>query len=234
MKKSANVDIRNLFQKFGGDAGNYQEIQHEYVSDKAQQNWPIVNAIEKAQVTAPTLKAAATAPPPAFRNNPAPGGSNDSLSAVLARSVQPAARPVSPASPAHSLFGSLTPAAKPEIAEPAVAPARSTFGMFNSLAAAKEPARGLFGGAPAPAEAPQLARGASSGVVNASAQESRLPLRGALQAAVNATAQPARTQTPTRSENDTLNSLFSRLLEPQGAGSAPATDLRSMFGFLNK
>jgi hypothetical protein len=59
MKKSANVDIRNLFQKFGGDTGNYQEIQQGYVSDKAQKSWPIVNAIEKAHAVAPTLRVSA-------------------------------------------------------------------------------------------------------------------------------------------------------------------------------
>lgn len=63
MKKSANADIQNLFRKFGGDAGNYQEIQQNYVVEKAQSTWPIVTAIEKDRVSAPVLKSAMERPP---------------------------------------------------------------------------------------------------------------------------------------------------------------------------
>lgn len=46
MKKPASGDINNLFRKFGGDATGYQEIKQNYVGEKAQQNWPIVNAMQ--------------------------------------------------------------------------------------------------------------------------------------------------------------------------------------------
>lgn len=59
MKKPADADIRNLFRRFGGDAGNYQEIQQEYVDDKAKQSWPIVEAMERERARAPTLRSAA-------------------------------------------------------------------------------------------------------------------------------------------------------------------------------
>lgn len=61
MKKSANTDIRNLFGRFGGDIGNYREIQQASVSDKAKKNWPIVKAMEKSRPIAPRLKASAHA-----------------------------------------------------------------------------------------------------------------------------------------------------------------------------
>lgn len=48
MKKSVNVDIHNLFRKFGGDAENYQEIQRDYYIDKSRKNWPLVMAMHKA------------------------------------------------------------------------------------------------------------------------------------------------------------------------------------------
>ncbi|MDX8378786.1 MAG: cellulose biosynthesis protein BcsP [Gallionella sp.] len=48
MKKSVNVDIHNLFRKFGGDAENYQEIQRDDYIDKSRQNWPLVMAMHKA------------------------------------------------------------------------------------------------------------------------------------------------------------------------------------------
>jgi len=59
MKKSANADINNLFRKFGGNSDTYKEIQQGYVDEKAQQNWPIVTAMEKEQAGAPVLKSAA-------------------------------------------------------------------------------------------------------------------------------------------------------------------------------
>ncbi len=58
MKKSANVDISNLFRKFGGDTGSYKEIQQDYIGEKAQKNWPIVQAVEKERAVAPRLKMA--------------------------------------------------------------------------------------------------------------------------------------------------------------------------------
>lgn len=60
MKNTAHADIRNLYRKFGGDAGNYQEIQQEYMSDRAHKNWPIVQAMEKAR-TVVTMVAPAPA-----------------------------------------------------------------------------------------------------------------------------------------------------------------------------
>lgn len=116
MKKAANADIRNLFRKFGGDSGSYQEIQQDYVIDKAEKSWPIVTAIEKERASAPVLRAsvekpAARAPGeavarhaelPARRNYQAEG------TAFVARQ---AAEPAAPL--ARPLFGALSGAAKP-------------------------------------------------------------------------------------------------------------------------
>ena len=58
MKKIVGMDIQNLYQKFGGDAGTYQEVQQAVVSESAQNNWPIIGAIEKVRVAALKLKSA--------------------------------------------------------------------------------------------------------------------------------------------------------------------------------
>ncbi len=54
--KSANEDVRNLFNKFGGDSSGYQEIQQETLASDAQRNWPLVRAIEQVRDAAPRLK----------------------------------------------------------------------------------------------------------------------------------------------------------------------------------
>ncbi len=179
MKKTANADIRNLFQKFGGDTGSYQEIQQDHAMSKAQQSWPIVNAIAKAQVAAPKLRAAAPANrmPPAqtASRGHAPDGMR-SLSAVLAN-------PTASTPPASTLFGSSTRPVQPA-STPANAPLRSLFGALNETTH------------PTPAKA-----------------------------------LPAQT---IRSENDPLNTVFSRLLNSPEPADVPDKNLRSLFGFLNK
>jgi len=126
IKKPADADIRNLFRRFGGDAGNYQEIQQEYVDDKAAQSWPIVEAMEKERAKAPTLRASAAlqgiahaspvvkpaaAPPVVTRQTP----------------VAEAVRPVKQAGSISTLFSKPAPA-------PASIPARSLFAALSSPA----------------------------------------------------------------------------------------------------
>ncbi len=107
MKKSANVDVGNLFRKFGGDSGNYQEIQQQYVDEKAQQSWPIVTAMEKERAGTPVLKVAV-----AKRVEPVAG--HDELSSagvktgsVLSIFARPAPESVAQSTPVNSLFGAL-------------------------------------------------------------------------------------------------------------------------------
>jgi hypothetical protein len=45
-------DIKSLFQKFGGDAGSYQEIGRENDSKAARHRWPVLDAIDLSQATA--------------------------------------------------------------------------------------------------------------------------------------------------------------------------------------
>lgn len=181
MKKSANVDIRNLFQKFGGDTGNYQEIQQGYVSDKAQKSWPIVNAIEKAHAVAPTLRSSA----------------DRRASPVVDKPAQPDRQ----AEGVRSLSGLF--------AKPATSDAASP--LFAALNLAVKPAKSH-----------------SDSVVTA------VPARGLLNNTVNAQPVTPQAQSAHRAENDSLNVVFSRLLNPQDAENQQKHDLRSLFGYLNK
>jgi hypothetical protein len=193
MKKTANADIANLFSKFGGDTGTYQEIQQEYVSDKAQQNWPIVKAMERAHAAEPTLRAATVrnsrAPVSHSVFSIAPSSANTESIAPSARSVRPIA-----GSRDTSLSAMLNKSAP---VQSAVAPLRSLFSKMNDMA--------------------------KPGEMNT-------------QSKAWSALKPAQPAQVCRSENDPLNSVFSRLLSPKNSAhvSSPERSLRSMLGFLNK
>lgn len=203
MKKSANADIRNLFRKFGGDTGSYQEIQQDYVVDRAQKSWPIVAAMEKERVSAPTLRASAENPAARAFGSPGSGTVSSAAQhgAPLARRVVPAAGRDHQAEGARTVSGVFA----SQAAEPAAPPARPLFAALNSSAKpAVSPVRSLFS------------------VQNVAAKPAQA---GAFR--------PGSVQVQ-RSENDPLASVFSRLLNPQGAVAAPDKNLRSLFGFLKK
>jgi len=198
MKKPADADIRNLFRRFGGDAGNYQEIQQEYVDDKAAQSWPIVEAMEKERAKAPTLRAAAQqgiahAPPV-----PKPAATPP----VVTRQA-PVAEAVRPARQTGSLSALFS---KPE-----PAPARSLF------------SKPVPAPVPPPAPVRSLFAALSSPVDSRNSQETS----GSL---------PASNQPVHHSENDPLNSVFSRLIKPQNPVNPRPQEngLRNMLGFLKK
>jgi hypothetical protein len=210
MRKSANADISNLFRKFGGDTGSYKEIQQDYIGEKAQQNWPIVQAIEKERVDAPKLK------------RPAPG--------VHAAHVQNAgvAQPVFTPEVASS-----TPASRPLFGGLAAQPAPATNALFGGLAAQPAPAtNALFGGLaaqPAPAMNP-LFGGLNAVVAPAASSQFSAPSVGV---------QPSQSTSQVngsadRANANPLNAVFSRLTNPQKQESLPNNDLRSMLGFLKK
>ncbi|MFA6921756.1 MAG: BcsR/BcsP family cellulose biosynthesis protein [Gallionella sp.] len=230
MKKSANVDISNLFKKFGGDTGSYKEIQQDYIGEKAQKNWPIVQAVEKERAVAPRLKMAvsgsgvAQPAPPVSRHvahhhvTGAQTVANPAASALFGGLNAPQAAPAAP-----SLFSGLNGSQ----AEP-VAPVRSLFGAINTTQPVAAPVRSLFNtlsGAAAPAEA--TAAPVRSLFSSLTAQ----PV-----AAQPAAAQPARVEPVQvrRNENDALGAVFSRLLNQQKPETAPDQNLRSMLGFLTK
>ncbi len=115
MSKPANIDIHNLFRKFGGNPDNYQEIVRDHAEEKAL-DWPIIAAMKKELPRAPRLRQAPASPqahaaPPVARHLAEPatlfGAIQDSLGTNT-----PAMTPRKQEAPAssgalHSLFGAL-------------------------------------------------------------------------------------------------------------------------------
>ena len=198
MRKSANADISNLFRKFGGDSGNYKEIQQDYIGEQAQQSWPIVKAIEKERIDAPKLRMppapvgtpqaaspignAGQSPAPMFQQpmfqpaspvaQPAPTGLSHHAAGANRPIFQKQAQPAE--APARSLLGTLNAVTQPAPAEPA-APVRSLFGAMNGAAqpadASGASIRSLFG---------SLGAGANQPVQSAPAAPAASSLFGAL------------------------------------------------------
>jgi len=55
-------DIEKLFDKFGGDAGNYQEIGRENEAVHARTRWPLLATLDLSQPSIPNLAAMLTCP----------------------------------------------------------------------------------------------------------------------------------------------------------------------------
>lgn len=211
LKKTSQADIRNLFQKFGGDTGSYKEIQQDYVSEKAQQSWPIVTAMEKERVSAPMLKAAAG------NQRPRPA---EPVGAKTGSFVAQAAKPVAAVrSDVASNTGSfMAMPASAQRAAPSVVPVRESAVRTE----------GLFARSSAPVERVAPA----SSVKNLfSAMASPVNERE-----VGRVQQVAPVQVNPPSANDSLNAVFSRLTQPQNVvpASAPDNGLRGILGFLKK
>ncbi|MDO9054853.1 MAG: hypothetical protein Q7U37_13120 [Gallionella sp.] len=216
MKKSADADIRNLFRRFGGDADNYQEIQQEYVDNKAAKSWPIVEAMEKERAKAPTLRASAAQQGGAARVAPA---SKPAVAPPVVTHHEPVAEAVRPAKQSGgltSLFSKPEPApARSLFSKPEPAPTRSLFSKpepASEPALASVPARSLFSGLTSTPNA--MNQQEKSKQQTASVQPVQVPYSG----------------------NDPLNSVFSRLIKPQNPVNTrtPEDGLRNMLGFLKK
>jgi hypothetical protein len=245
MKKSANVDIRNLFRRFDGDTGSYQEIQQGYVVDKAEQSWPIVKAMEQERAGAPMLKANASRSPEsatgsfaAAVSSRSAGSATGVFAAITAAQAEPVARRAAPHDPqaaglqAGGLQGVFSRPATPS------APAHSLFGTPSS---SSQPAAAPIQPAAAPSSSVQSLFGALNGAVRTE-PEPASPVRS-LFGSLSAAARPAELRSEPvqpvqvqRSVNDPLNSVFSRLLGQQipGSASLPENGLRGMLGFLKK
>ncbi len=115
MSKPANVDIHNLFRKFGGDPDNYQEIVRDHAEEKAL-DWPIIAAMKKELPRAPRLRQAPASPqahavPPVPRHPAEPatlfGAIQDRLGTNTPAMAPRKQEAPAPSGALHSLFGSL-------------------------------------------------------------------------------------------------------------------------------
>lgn len=135
-------DIVNLFQQFGGQVDDYQELSRQQSAAQAKKRWPLLSALEVGQtmsIVAPGVaeaEAPVTAGPIEFRPAPiappapvlAPSGQHLSAAELALSTSAPAPTP----SPAPAL----TPApASPPAAVPAPAPVQATFAPAPATAA---------------------------------------------------------------------------------------------------
>lgn len=117
MSKPANVDIHNLFHKFGGNPDNYHEIVRDRAEEKAL-DWPIIAAMKKELPRAPRLRQPASINMQAHTASPAPR--SNAAPATLFGAIQ------------HNL-GSEMPATAPRQQEtPAPGALRSLFGALEA------------------------------------------------------------------------------------------------------
>lgn len=100
MEKPTSVDIGNLFRKFDGDPENYREIKQDYAAEKAQHNWPLVEAMRKERMAAPKPKVAEP-PSPASGARPLVA-SLSGVNSVSGREQMPAGRRAEDMSPKSS------------------------------------------------------------------------------------------------------------------------------------
>lgn len=110
MGNRANIDIHNLFSKFGGNPNTYQEIQRDVSTEHALNNWPIIAAMKNELQAPPRLRqpAPVTTSP---QQRPEPTLVQQVTSSFKAHEVVAAGQTANTPPPApgslQSLFGSL-------------------------------------------------------------------------------------------------------------------------------
>ncbi|WP_250474056.1 cellulose biosynthesis protein BcsP [Caballeronia sp. GAFFF1] len=207
---STSRDIQKLFDHFGGNAGDYQEIGRENEAQSARTRWPLLATLDFAQPAIPDIAPRREAPMQSSEpSNTQPTGMpiNRGKRQLFMRAHRRAIPPVDP--PAAESLSALRFSATGEsashetgtIPDSAVAAVASVQTVTNAAAAPKpEPARR------APAQVPES-------VTSAPAPAAPQSILGKL---FKPQAQPA-----TNAPADSLNVLFERLRHAGRAESEP-------------
>ncbi len=215
MKKSANVDIRNLFKRFDGDANNYQEIQQDYIVGKAQNSWPIIKAMEKERAAisgrGPTLRT-----PPVSRAPREHTAVPQVANKLVNKPTRVADPPVS-----NSVFGML----HPETPAVRAVPPAEVVKVSDKEAATLSSVFARTAHAPATSHTLHDALNAITHPEATAKQAVSMPTHS-----TPGGARPAQS----RSQQNELGAVFSRLLDSPVSVNPPEGDLRSILGFLKK
>jgi hypothetical protein len=203
-------DIKSLFQKFGGDAGSYQEIGRENDSQAARHRWPVLDAIDLSQATTlPAAEPDASRKPRAAITLPA-----------LSRFAAPAVAPFVPAHPDVDpdklrFAGLQEPVPADHAAQSTVAPTipNQAVSRFGRL-----PVSGSTHAAPAASTSAAASAAVQPTGVQPDSGAAPAPQTSILRKMFS----PPATATPASATPDALPALFARLLDaPQPA--APST-----------
>ncbi|WP_250535501.1 cellulose biosynthesis protein BcsP [Caballeronia sp. AZ10_KS36] len=207
---STSRDIQKLFDHFGGNAGDYQEIGRENEAQSARTRWPLLATLDFAQPAIPDIRPRREAPPHSSEpsdTQPAGMPINRGKRQLFMRAHRRAIPPVTP--PAAESLSALRFSATGEspsdetgtIPDSADATAASLAPVTNVAAALKpEPVR------PAPAQVPKS-------VPNAPAPSAPQSILGKLF--------KPQAQEATNAPADSLNVLFERLRHAGRAVSEP-------------
>ncbi|MDR5838471.1 cellulose biosynthesis protein BcsP [Caballeronia sp. LZ034LL] len=208
-------DIEKLFDHFGGNAGDYQEIGRENEAKSARTRWPLLATLDFAQPAIPEIAPRRDSQPSAFGT----AGS------------EPAAEPAARPTPIHRGRPQLFTRPHRRTIPPVDAPAAQSLSAlrFSALAdpAAIETATETapdMAPAAAPTPAPAEPRPAAA-TFGSSVLARRAPAAAALTPAA-----PPRVQPAAEAEAE-APSILGKLFKPQTppAPSAPANSLQSMF-----
>jgi len=112
-------DIVNLFQQFGGQVDDYQELSRQQSAQQAKKRWPLLSALELGQATA------ATAPGVAAAEAPVIAGPIEFRPAPIAPPVQALAPTGQHLSAAELALDAPTPVSAP-VADPHKAPVQAS------------------------------------------------------------------------------------------------------------
>src|SRR5262245_40258646 len=87
---SVSDDVGNLFRRFGGDAGQYQEVARDDEAKQAALRWPLLNALDIAHARpVPDAGRPVTAAAPVQRAEPA--ASSSAAQSEASAAAEPAA-----------------------------------------------------------------------------------------------------------------------------------------------
>ena len=140
-------DIVNLFQQFGGQVDDYQELSRQQSAAQAKKRWPLLSALELGQATA------ATAPGVAAAEAPVTAGPIECRPAPIAPPVQVLAPSGQHLSSAELALGTPAPVPAPAPAPVAAAvPAQPPTPALATFAPA--PAAAAVAAVPTPTPAP--------------------------------------------------------------------------------
>jgi len=258
---SVSDDVGNLFRRFGGDAGQYQEVTRDDDAKHAALRWPLLNALDIAHVG--LVPDAGRAASPAARVEPAPQASP----APAAQPADTAATPVSSESTGPARPPLFARGHRHASMPPPVAPAQMGANRFSAPpavaaaadrtnAVANAPSMSAAPAAQTPASVPPASTVAAAPSMPPASPASRdaAPQREAQAAQAapffaqgqtfarapfeNPTVEAARARPPATAQQQggsILSGLFggTNVSQPEAPANAPSKDLSSLFARLS-
>jgi len=228
---SVSDDVGNLFRRFGGDAGQYQEVARDDDAKEAALRWPLLNALDivHAQPVPDAARKASTASPAVSREQGAAVARAPQSQTTADASTDapgPARAPLFARGHRHSSM------------PPPVAQAPAAASRFSAPVAAAPDACDPAPVAPIPATAAQTTPFFSAPSQTFAAAPINKPVprtnpQARQQASQQANPQPDRTEPKSESILSTLFGGKATASQPEPIASGPSRDLATLFARLS-